>query len=169
MADNKEKKQAEKEAKLAAEEALKKKKERIKQNKPKKDGDAPNIFARMGKGIAKFVKDFRGTAKKIIWPDRQTVLKGTGVVLAVVLVIGTCVWGFDYVITNGISFVKGALDEMGDTPVETTGDHGDDDGHNHDDDDGHDHDHDDDDHDDDDADGDETLPGETAPGEGNEE
>ncbi|MBE6813747.1 MAG: preprotein translocase subunit SecE [Ruminococcaceae bacterium] len=95
MADNMDKKldkealKAEKEAEKAAKKA---KEERIKASKPKKEG---NVFTRGGKAIAKFFKDFKGVAKKVSWPDAKTVFKNTGIVLAVVLVVGAAVYGVD--------------------------------------------------------------------------
>lgn len=56
----------------------------------------PNIFVRMGRGIKRFVKGFFSEGKKIIWADGKTVLKNTGVVLAVIAFIGIFVWLFDF-------------------------------------------------------------------------
>lgn len=56
----------------------------------------PNIFVRMGRGIKRFVKGFFSEGKKIIWADGKTVLKNTGVVLAVIVFIGIFVWLFDF-------------------------------------------------------------------------
>lgn len=62
----------------------------------KAGGKKPNLFVRMGKGIKKFVKGFFSEGKKIIWADGKTVLKNTGVVLAVIVFIGIFVWLFDF-------------------------------------------------------------------------
>lgn len=111
MAD--EKKQVDKEAlkaqKKAEKEALKAKKERIKQSKPKKS-DQGNIFVRMGRAIKKFFKDFRGTCKKVIWPDRKTVLKNTLIVFVTVLIVGIGIWLVDFAFTRGIRGVQTAID-----------------------------------------------------------
>lgn len=103
MADNMDKKldkealKAEKEAEKAAKKA---KEERIKASKPKKEG---NVFTRAGKGITKFFKDFKGVAKKVSWPDAKTVFKNTGIVLAVVLVVGAAVYGVDQLLNLAFS------------------------------------------------------------------
>ena len=34
----------------------------------------PNVFVRMGRSIKKFFKELRGESKKVVWPDRKTVL-----------------------------------------------------------------------------------------------
>lgn len=108
MAD--ENKQAEKEAlkaqKQAEKEALKAKKERIKQSKPKKEG---NVFTRMFKAIKKFFKDFRGTCKKVIWPDRKTVFKNTGIVLVTVIVVGAGIWIADFAFSRGIRGIQDVI------------------------------------------------------------
>ena len=41
----------------------------------------PNIFARMGKGIVRFCKDFKGEIKKIQWPGGKEILKSSMVVI----------------------------------------------------------------------------------------
>ena len=74
-----------------------------KANKPKK----PNIFVRAGKAIARFFKDFRGEIKKITWPDAKTVLKSTGVVIAVILIIGIGIWIVDFGLSQGLSLIEG--------------------------------------------------------------
>lgn len=112
MAD--ENKQVDKEAlkaqKQAEKEALKAKKERIKQSKPKKS-DQGNIFVRMGKAIKKFFKDFKGTCKKVIWPDRKTVLKNTLIVFITVIIVGIGIWIVDFGLSRGIRFVQDTVKE----------------------------------------------------------
>ncbi len=103
-------KEAEKARKQAEKEALKAKKERIKQSKPKKEG---NVFARIWAAIVKFFKDFRGTCKKVIWPDRKTVFKSTLVVLATVLVVGAAIWIVDFGLTKGIRGLQDVIANAG--------------------------------------------------------
>jgi len=89
MAD--ENKKAQKKAEKELEKA---KKERIKQSKPKKEG---NVFTRMWAAIKKFFKGFIGTCKKVIWPDRKTVLKNSAIVFVCIavfaVIIGVLDWG----------------------------------------------------------------------------
>lgn len=110
MAD--ENKQVDKEAlkaqKQAEKEALKAKKERIKQSKPKKEG---NVFTRMLNAIKKFFKDFKGTCKKVIWPDRKTVLKNTLIVFVTVIIVGAGIWIVDFAFSRGIRGVQDAIAE----------------------------------------------------------
>lgn len=108
MAD--ENKQVDKEAlkaqKQAEKDALKAKKERIKQSKPKKEG---NIFTRMFKAIKKFFKDFKGTCKKVIWPDRKTVLRNTLIVFLVTVIVGAGIWIADFAFSRGIRAVQDVI------------------------------------------------------------
>lgn len=67
-----------------------------KKSKDKAAEKKPNIFVRMGRGIKRFVKGFFSEGKKIIWADGKTVLKNTGIVLAVIVFIGIFVWLFDF-------------------------------------------------------------------------
>ena len=72
-----------------------------------------NPFVRMGKSIKKFFKDLRGECKKTVWPDRKTVFKSTGVVLASVAVLGLIIWGID----TGLSeLIKLMLNAAKDAP-----------------------------------------------------
>ena len=109
MAD--ENRQVDKEAlkaqKQAEKEALKAKKERIKQSKPKKEG---NVFTRAAARIKKFFKDFKGTCKKVIWPDRKTVLRNTLVVFLVTIIVGIGIWIVDFALTNGIRLVQDVIE-----------------------------------------------------------
>lgn len=115
MADNKEKlsKEEAKAAKEAAKAAEKERKERIKRNKPKKDENRPAFYVRMGNAIKRFFKDFRGTCKKVIWPDAKTVVKSSGVVIACVLVVGIGIWVVDWGLSGAIKLSTQAVQDIG--------------------------------------------------------
>ena len=121
MAD--ENKQVDKEAlkaqKQAEKDALKAKKERIKQSKPKKEG---NAFSRMLKAIKKFFKDFKGTCKKVIWPDRKTVLKNTLIVFLVTIVVGVGIWIADFAFVEGIKGIQSVIENNVDEDTSTLDD-----------------------------------------------
>ncbi len=68
--------------------------------------DKPSFFARAGKGIKRFFKDFKGECKKIVWPDAKTVLKSTGVVLLVVTIATVIILAIDFGLEQGISGLK---------------------------------------------------------------
>ena len=52
-------------------------------------------------------KGFRSELKKIVWPSWKQVLKGTGVVLLVVIVCAVAIGGLDWTFSQGM---KGLLD-----------------------------------------------------------
>lgn len=85
--------------------------------------DKPNFFARAGKSIKRFGKDFKGETKKIVWPDATTVLKNTGIVLVVVAIVTTVVFAIDFGLEHGIVALKElAIDKNQSTsaPADTT-------------------------------------------------
>ena len=55
----------------------------------------PNVCVRMGRSIKKFFKELRGESKKVVWPDRKTVLKSSLVVIVSVVIIGVVIWLID--------------------------------------------------------------------------
>jgi len=58
------------------------------------------------KKARRFLKDFRGEIKKIVWPDFKTVIKNTGIVLVTVVIIGAMVWVLDYILTGSVKGLK---------------------------------------------------------------
>lgn len=66
-----------------------------KEKAPKKVEKRPNFFVRAVRGIAKWVKDLRGEAKKVIWPTGKQTFKSTCVVIAAVIVIAIFVYILD--------------------------------------------------------------------------
>ena len=81
-------------------------------SKDAKDKKA-NIFVRMGKAIAKFFKDEKGECKKIVWPDRKTVLKSTAVVLVVVTILAVILWLVDTGLSEGIQALINLAKKVG--------------------------------------------------------
>lgn len=75
-----------------------------KKNAAKKDGK-PNIFVRAAKAVAKYFKDLRGETKKIVWPSAKLVLKNTGIVLVVVLIVGIAIWAIDFACSAGLGAI----------------------------------------------------------------
>ena len=100
-------KEAVKAQKEAEKKALKEKKERIKQSKPKKEG---NVVSRAAGKVKKFCKDFKGTCKKVIWPDRKTVLRNTLIVFLVTIVVGAGIWVADFAFSRGIRGIQSVIE-----------------------------------------------------------
>ena len=62
---------------------------KAKDAKKKKDAKKPNR-------IVRWLKDLRGELKKVTWPSVRSVIKNVGVVVMCVLVVGVCIWVFDW-------------------------------------------------------------------------
>ena len=62
---------------------------KAKDAKKKKDAKKPNR-------VVKWFKDLRGELKKVTWPSVKSVIKNVGVVIACVLIVGVCIWAFDW-------------------------------------------------------------------------
>ena len=43
-------------------------------------------------------REMKSELKKVVWPNKKTVMKNTGTVLLCSLVIGACIWIFDGVL-----------------------------------------------------------------------
>ena len=61
-----------------------------------------NWFKRTWGAIRRYFRELRSELKKVTWPTPQQVLKNTLIVLACVLVVGICIWLFDYVAQFGV-------------------------------------------------------------------
>lgn len=55
-------------------------------------------------------REMKSELKKVVWPDRKTVIANTGTVLLCSLVIGACIWIFDGV---AVTVVQIILDVFG--------------------------------------------------------
>ncbi|WP_295860381.1 preprotein translocase subunit SecE [uncultured Oscillibacter sp.] len=61
------------------------------------------------KDRSRWFREMKSELKKIVWTDRKTVVKNTGTVLLCSLLIGVCIWVFDYVLVNGVQLLITAL------------------------------------------------------------
>lgn len=77
-----------------------------------------NVFKRAGSAIKKFWKDLKGEIKKIVWPDRNTVLKSTGVVLVAVIICGGAIFGIDQLLAFIIGLLKKAAESMSESAAD---------------------------------------------------
>ena len=65
----------------------------------------PNIFVRMGKGIAKWFRELKSELKKVVWPTPKQTLNNTGVVVVVVVAVGAVIALFSLAATEGVSLL----------------------------------------------------------------
>ena len=50
-------------------------------------------------------REMKSELKKVVWPDKKTVAKNTGTVLVCSLMIGACIWIFDFVATSSVQMI----------------------------------------------------------------
>ncbi len=50
-------------------------------------------------------REMKSELKKVVWPNQQTVVKNTGTVLLCSLVIGACIWIFDFVAVSAVDLI----------------------------------------------------------------
>lgn len=61
------------------------------------------------KDRGRWFREMKSELKKIVWTDKKTVVKNTGTVLLCSLLIGACIWIFDYVLVNGVQLLISML------------------------------------------------------------
>ena len=50
-------------------------------------------------------REMKSELKKVVWPDRKTVIANTGTVLLCSLVIGACIWIIDGVAVTAVQII----------------------------------------------------------------
>ena len=50
-------------------------------------------------------REMKSELKKVVWPERKTVVKNTGTVLLCSLGIGVCIWIFDFVMVTAVQMI----------------------------------------------------------------
>ena len=50
-------------------------------------------------------REMKSELAKVVWPNRETVTKNTGTVLLCSLLIGACIWIFDFAATNLVRMI----------------------------------------------------------------
>ena len=53
----------------------------------------------------KWFREMKSELKKVVWPNKKTVIKNTGTVLACSLAIGACIWIFDFVAVSAVDLI----------------------------------------------------------------
>ena len=54
-------------------------------------------------------REMKSELKKVVWPNRKTVLANTGTVLLCSLLIGACIWIFDFVAVSAVQMILSAF------------------------------------------------------------
>ena len=50
-------------------------------------------------------REMKSELKKVVWPNKKTVMKNTGTVLLCSLVIGAFIWAFDFVAVSAVQMI----------------------------------------------------------------
>ena len=59
------------------------------------------------KDRGRWFREMRSELKKVVWPDRKTVVKNTATVLLCSLLVGVCIWIFDAVAVLAVDTLIG--------------------------------------------------------------
>ena len=54
-------------------------------------------------------REMKSELKKVVWPTRKTVMANTGTVLLCSLLIGACIWIFDFVAVTAVQMIVSVL------------------------------------------------------------
>lgn len=54
-------------------------------------------------------REMKSELKKVVWPNGKTVMKNTGTVLLCSLLIGACIWIFDFVAVTVVQMIISVL------------------------------------------------------------
>lgn len=57
------------------------------------------------KDRGQWFREMKSELKKVVWPNRQTVTKNTGTVLLCSLIIGACIWVFDFAAVSLVQII----------------------------------------------------------------
>ena len=57
------------------------------------------------KSRGSWFREMKSELKKVVWPNKKTVMKNTGTVLLCSLVIGACIWIFDFAAVSAVQMI----------------------------------------------------------------
>ena len=77
--------------------------------KQKKKSNKPSFFVRLGRGIARFWRDYNSERKKIVWKPWREVCKSAGVVVVSVLIFSAIILGIDTAFDSLFKWVAGLI------------------------------------------------------------
>ena len=61
--------------------------------------------AKKKKDRGHWFREMKSELKKVVWPNKKTVVKNTGIVLLCSLVIGACIWIFDFAAVSVVDLI----------------------------------------------------------------
>ena len=64
---------------------------------------AEEVKSKKDRGL--WFREMKSELKKVVWPNKKTVAENTGTVLLFSLLIGACIWIFDFVTTSAVQMI----------------------------------------------------------------
>ena len=61
--------------------------------------------AKKKKSRGQWFREMKSELKKVVWPNKKTVMKNTGTVLLCSVVIGAFIWAFDFVAVSAVQMI----------------------------------------------------------------
>ncbi len=61
--------------------------------------------AKKKRDLGLWFREMKSELKKVVWPNKKTVLKNTGTVLLCSLIVGACIWIFDFVAMSAVQMI----------------------------------------------------------------
>ena len=65
----------------------------------------PNIFVRLGRRLARVLREMRSELKKVVWPTPKQLVNNSIVVVVMVIIVGSFIAAFDFGASNTIRFI----------------------------------------------------------------
>ena len=78
-------------------------KEAVSSDKTQKKAKTPAKKKDKPHRVRRWLKDMRGELKKVTWPTGKDSLKNVAIVVACVIIVGVCIWVFDFIAREVIS------------------------------------------------------------------
>ena len=69
----------------------------------------PNIFARMGGRIARYLREMRSELKKVVWPNRKQLTNNSTIVITAVIAVGIVIAIFDLACSAALNKIVDVL------------------------------------------------------------
>ena len=57
------------------------------------------------KSFGTWFREMKSELKKVVWPNKNTVVNNTGTVLLCTLVVGGCIWIFDFAAVSVVDLI----------------------------------------------------------------
>ena len=70
-------------------------------------GGAVFAFTARGRAAIEFLSESRFELRKVVWPSKQETLRGTGMIVVVVIIISLILGLIDFIVSHGVRWLLG--------------------------------------------------------------